>query len=231
MAPVSRLPTVSKVLAALLLCCSLAALLAQSETQEDKDLKAIEQQVQASLPPHSALPPIGVVPAQGPTSPPENFAWEQKYINGIGLLRTELVDLGTRPGGHFSIATQIIDGQVGGGLDLPVRDCPLIVLGHVRSRTSYLAKNRHLVYVDYGIEIDRILKDSKRKLREQPTEVHALQFGGALRYRSGHTQFFVTIGSSYLGDNQECLVFLWKPFRMPAYSIAQVYMLDTNGNV
>ena len=193
-APVSIQPTVSKILTALLVCCSLAALLVRAETQEDKDLRAIEAQVQALLPPHSALPPIGIVPERGPTSPRENFAWEQKYVNGIGLLRTELVDIGTRPGERFSIGTRTVDGEVG-GVDLPVRGCPPIVLGHVRSRTSYLAKNRHLIYIDYGIEIDRILKNSKRKRREQPTEVHALEFGGALRYPSGHTQFFVTTGS------------------------------------
>ena len=229
-APVSRQPTVGRLLAALLLYCSLAALLVRAETQEDKDLKAVEQQVQALLPPHSALPPIGVVPAQGPTSPRENFAWEQKYVNGIGLLRTELIDPGIRPGERFSIGTQTVEGGVG-GVDLPVRGCPLIVLGHVRSRTSYLAQNRHLIYIDYEIAIDRILKNSERKRREPPTEVHALEFGGALRYPSGHTQFFVTTGSSYLGDNQECLIFLWKPFPMPAYNIGQVYMIEADGAV
>ena len=65
----------------------------------------------------------------------------------------------------------------------------------------------------------------------QPTEVHAPEFGGALRYPSGHTQFFVTIGSSYLGENQECLIFLWKPFPMPAYNIGQVYMIEADGAV
>jgi hypothetical protein len=118
------------------------------------------------------------------------------------------------------------------GTSLPARSCSLILIGEVLSGKSHLAKNRHLVYSSYAIAVKQILKGKNEAPPEQLRQVEALQFGGAIRFPSGHVEFFIRKGGGFLGTRQKYLLFLWKSIRgMDDYDIGPAYLLGEDGIV
>jgi hypothetical protein len=109
------------------------------------------------------------------------------------------------------------------------------VMGTVLSGNSFIDKTNTVVYSDYKIRIDDILKGPATLAVGD--EVIASRPGGAIHFPSGHTTNFLIINHGLPEVGSQYILFLWKPVpSLPEYEIAldsgyqlkngRVYSLD-----
>ncbi len=112
-----------------------------------------------------------------------------------------------------------------------------VVIGTVLSGKSFINKNHTIVYSDYQIRVDEILKQGPTATLAVGEQIVASRVGGAMRFPSGHTTYVFNHGHGLPEIGSQYILFLFKTIpNVPEYEIGfdsgyqlkngRVYALD-----
>jgi hypothetical protein len=105
----------------------------------------------------------------------------------------------------------------------------MVVIARPVSARVCVAQNRRYVYTRFSLEILQTFKQGKH--RRQGKQIVAVQFGGSVRFPSGHLATFLLNKHGFVEPGREYVVFLWKPVRSDdTYVAVEAYLID-NGLV
>lgn len=207
----------------------LALGIASSETIPGDAFQKHIKEVQSLLPEHSVLPPL--LDLSNPTAKDTGAsrAWENKFKGSMGV--REHTDPGVLdPAGTGSILTTTNEYATPVWA-LPAHDCDAVVTARPVASRAHMAYNRRFVYSTFSLKISRVLKGSKKHGIQEGKRIIAAQFGGSIRFPSGHIETFLVTKNGFMKLNGEYLLFLWKPLRSDeTYVIAESYLIE-NGLV
>jgi hypothetical protein len=186
--------------------------------------KLHNEKVLRLLPPNSALPPVLNLSQMGANVVRASRAWEKKFTGS--MLSREITDPGTAPDvGFGSISTSTLE-YAAHIWALPARSCTIIVIAKPIAGGAHLAYTRRLVYSTFTLEVLQVLKAERTKIVAVGDRISGAQFGGSLRFPSGHLETFVRTGEGFLEIGQSYILFLWKPIPSDeGYTIAEPYLI------
>jgi len=90
---------------------------------------------------------------------------------------------------------------------LPVAESDAIVVGYVRDAHAYLSNNRSVVYSEFSLRVDEILKEAAKRLSEGQTIV-AQRLGGAVIFPSGKVQHYRVSKQGFPQTDEKYILFL-----------------------
>lgn len=180
------------------------------------------ERVREALPAHSGLPPTLDLSKPPPVESAKDLAWERGW-KGIFAAGT-FTDPGMRaPSEATSIATTFQDGAY--AYDLPARACDTIAIATPVAIEERIDRAHSFVYSKSSLKTLQVLKGKKAS----NTTILAINFGGSIRFASGHLETFILAGHGFLEVGKEYLLFLWKPHRaINTYIVAQAYLISGN---
>ena len=180
-------------------------------------------------PPHSALPPLLDLTKSKIDDSGKDRAWEKPY--DLGARAGGIVDPGVPgPSGPTSTATTFID-TVGKPDALPARICEAVVIGEPIASEVRISPNRELVYSRFSVKLLSVLKSKKKSGIREGAVIVAVQFGGSIRFPSGHLTTFIVAGSGFMELAKQYVLFIWKPPKSSqTYMAAEPYLIE-NGLV
>jgi hypothetical protein len=206
----------------------LALSLAQTGLAEDNPEAPYQKhlaKIRRLLPRHSALPPLLDLAQQSTNSNGAGRAWERRFTGS--MLPREISDQGTAPPvGLGSITTSTVEFSTPIWA-LPARSCPVIVIAKAVRSSAHLASTHRLVYSTFTLEILEVIKTENRHVIQRGARMRAAQFGGTIRFPSGHVETFLRAGEGFLGLEKSYVLFLWRPIESDeVYMIAEPYLIE-----
>lgn len=90
---------------------------------------------------------------------------------------------------------------------LPVAQSDAIVVGFVHDARAYLSNNRSVVYSEFSVRVDEILKDAPNPLNEGQ-EIVAQRLGGAVIFPSGKVQHYRISKQGFPRTDEKYILFL-----------------------
>ena len=182
--------------------------------------------VQDVLPKHSGLPPLLDVSKSNTAEGSGERAWEDRFKGVMGF-GTEIADRGVE---SPSRATSISLATTEGGTRiyaLPAQSCGAVVTAEPVASEARIAQNRLFVYSRFSLQVSRVLKANRKLGIRQGQRIVATQFGGSVRFPSGHMETFLLAKDGFLELRKQYLLFIWKPAEsIQAFMIAQPYQIQ-----
>ncbi|HWD99985.1 MAG TPA: hypothetical protein VG345_13140 [Bryobacteraceae bacterium] len=201
----------------------------QASKEGDAAWQKYFDKIRELLTPHSALPPILDLSQPGARESAQataaGHAWERKYTGS--MLAREITDPGVGPEiGPESISTRIID-YVGRRWAIPAVNCEAVLRVKPVATAAHLAWTNRLVYSTFTLAILEVMKADKKMGITPGGQIRAAEFGGTLRFPSGHLETFFTVGEGFMGLQREYFVFLWKPVRSDnTWMTSEAYLIQ-----
>jgi len=178
------------------------------------------------LPKYSGLPPLVDVSESKPDQGDVERAWEERFKGVMGF-STEIVDRGVE---SPTRATSISLATVEWGTHvyaLPARSCGAVIIAEPVASEARVAQNRLFVYSRFSLHISQILKANRKMGIQRGQSIIATQFGGSVRFQSGHMETFLLAKEGFLERHNQYVLFIWKPAESKrAFMIAQPYLVD-----
>lgn len=210
-------------------CIAAMALVASAQTgiskqQMEEAYTRHFAKIREMLPPHSALPPLLDLTKSKIDDSGKDRTWEKEYT--LSVREGGIVDPGAP---NFllstSTATTFFD-TVGRSGSLPVSVCDGVVIGEPIASEVRISDNRELVYCRFLVKISDVLKGKKAGIREGAI-ITAVQFGGSIRFPSGHLTTFIVAGSGFMALHKKYILFIWKPHKsQQTYMTAEPFLIE-----
>jgi hypothetical protein len=90
-----------------------------------------------------------------------------------------------------------------------------------------MASNRRFVYSSFSLEVSNVLHAKKKNSIRDGERIFAAQFGGSVRFPSGHVATFLLDGEGFMEVGKQYLLFIWKPVRTDeTYVVAEPYLIQ-----
>lgn len=202
-------------LVAILLCIAFTS--PPNRGQQARDLK------RPSV--HSGLPVVGEVDAEAHETAQEQARRHIREDRYGDHLPKPLTDPGPTVNGqaestNLTFIDYVTLGSSPDPVGIPASVSTAIVIGTVVSGKCFINKNHTLVYTDYQIKIDQILKPDATANLAVGDSVTASRPGGAIRFRSGHVINVFNVGHGLPEIGAQYVLFLWKAIpNLPEYEI------------
>jgi hypothetical protein len=205
------------------------ALGAWAQSPQDKDLGLRKPSR------HSGLPVVGEFerPRQSDAEEARRQKREKLYENSSPRMSTPYGDPGELVDGQAeSTYSTIIDyiqiptaGVHQDPQGIPVTGTA-VVIGTILSGNSFMSKHRTVVYSDYQVRVDEILKQGPKSTLAVGGQATASRAGGAIHFPSGHRTNFLISGQGLPEIGSRYVLYLWKPARnQPVWEIVSGYQL------
>lgn len=217
-----------------------AALVSVAGAQSSAGSRISKQQMQEAytryfskirqmLPPHSALPPLMDLTKSKIDDSGNDRAWEKEYT--LSVREGGIVDPGVHNASDaMSIATTFLD-TAGRPDALPARGCEGVIMGEPIASAVRISPDRNFVYSRFSVQISSVLKGNKNAELQKGAVVTAVQFGGSLRFPSGHLTTFILAQQGFIELNKQYVLFIWRPPESrKTYMVAEAYLVE-NGLV
>lgn len=200
------------------------AIAAFAQSDRKHAYQAHIDKVRRLLPPHSALPPVLDLSKPNGENTGASRAWEDRFT---GMMSVRAIkDPGIAyPSDAASIATTFT--EYGAPVwALPVHDC-VVFIGEPMSSVSRLAYNYRFVYSTSVVRISDVLKTDRRAGVREGGKITVAQFGGTIRFPSGHVETFLMAQEGFIAVGHRYLFFVWKPVESDnTYVVAEVYLIE-----
>ena len=149
--------------------------------------------------------------------------WDNEFKNMEGV-RRPIEDPGVASSRESLLATT---KETVGNVALPAQGCELVISGKVVSSRATLAYHKLLVYSTYDVEVESVFKPVAKKVKEKPTHLKAMLFGGALQFPSGNLMYCVITGSGFMSIGKRYILFLSKPIKsIEPYGVGGIYLTE-----
>jgi len=156
----------------------------------------------------------------------KDWAWERDW-KGLFVSGTFTDPCQQGPPGATSIATTFHDGIH--EYDFPARACDAVILAKATGIEERLAHSRSFVYSRSTLEILRVLKGKSRNGIRSGVAISAVQFGGSVRFPSGHVETFILAGNRFLELGKQYIILMWKKHpSTDTYIVAEAYLISDN---
>ena len=184
--------------------------------------------VRPLLPARSALPPLLDLSQSDGKETAANHAWENRFTGSMGV--REHLDPGIgEPAGPGSISTTTNEWATPIWA-LPAHSCDAVVIATPAASSAHLSYNRRFVYSTFLLDVLKVLKGSKRGIKEGERLTGA-QLGGTIRFPSGHVETFLMVEEGFMEPGKQYLLFMWKSIPSDStYVVAEPYLIQ-NGLV
>lgn len=107
---------------------------------------------------------------------------------------------------------------------LPVEKSEIIIIGEVDDIQAHLSENREFVYSEFGIKIERVLKNKERKdFKDDSIKVE--RQGGVVRFPSNYTTWFFVNGQYMPQVKRKYVFFITKEFPLIGRRENDFYLL------
>ncbi len=193
---------------------------------EKEKLSEHLSRVQRLLPPHSGLPPLLNL-SQAET--PENRAsrvWEDRFTGIMGV--REITDPGI-PVPSEATSVLLTTNEYVGLYALPAHNCDGVVIAKPIACNVHLAYNRRFVYSNFTMQVAEVLKRKKRPGLQKGEQILAAQFGGRIRFPSGHVETCILANEGFMELGKEYLIFIWQPVRSDeTYVVSEAYLMQND---
>jgi len=196
-----------------------------SNNQMDEAYAHYFSKIRQMLPPHSARPPLLDLTKSKIDDSGNDRAWEKEYT--LSVREGGIVDPGVHnPSDAMSIATTFLD-TAGRPDALPARGCEGVIMGEPIASKVRISPDRNFVYSRFSVQISNVLKGNKNAGLQKGALVTAVQFGGSVRFPSGHLTTFILAQQGFIELNKQYVLFIWRPSESrKTYMIAQAYLID-----
>ncbi|MGI8642366.1 MAG: hypothetical protein ACR2MG_20755 [Pyrinomonadaceae bacterium] len=118
---------------------------------------------------------------------------------------------------------------------LPVEKSNLVLIGKIVQAQAYLSDNKTSVYSEFKIEVEKVLKNNKKKDFEEDKYINVEREGGIVRFLSGYETFYFVSGQRMPKVNHRYVLFLTHEFPLLGYQKRDFYLLTAyelrEGNV
>ncbi len=181
-----------------------------------------------SSPIYSGPPPLldltGRKLEDGGCESAQHERWEARFSGIMGIGPTK--DLGTRTLSEATSITQTTIDMTGPTYALPAKQSSIVVIGKPTADRVCIPQSRHYIYTRFDIAILEDLKIAKHGPRAGG-QVIAAQFGGSVRFPSGHLGTFLLEDRGFIEAGKRYVLFMWRPIRSDdTYVISQAYLIQ-----
>lgn len=141
----------------------------------------------------------------------------------------EIVDPGLPSPAYATSLSLTTTEYVGGIYALPARKCDAVIMAEPISSNVRVAHNHRFVYSSFSLKVLQVYKARKNGEVRDDEQIIAVQFGGTVRFRSGHEATFVLDREGFMEPRKHYVLFIWKPIRSDdAYVVAEAYLVEND---
>lgn len=186
------------------------------------------KKVESMLPPHSGPPPF-VELSKDANGGPARPDWVRRW-DGIMGVRPH-VDPGV-PALWQATSTATINTELVGPIwTLPAGNSDAVAIATPLSASAHLSRDLRFVYSTFPLKLSKVLKGKSSAGFSSGRQILAAQFGGTVRYPSGHEATFLMANEGFIEPGKQFLLFLSKPIRSEdLYVVLDAYLIE-NGCV
>lgn len=113
---------------------------------------------------------------------------------------------------------------------LPAKESEIVIVGEVLDAQAYVSNNKKMVYSEFTIRIDEILKNNSKNIT-QGSSISVDREGGFVRYKNGKKRLYRIGGQLLPQVGRQYVLFLKNPEKSPNYEIITGYELKADGVV